>query len=101
MKTLVKSDSPSRLLQAAVAASTAGVLALVAWYVIESREFGAHQHVATSHTQNSLALGQLLEEAVQYSRKDPSIIPLLNYLGGRGPVPAAQNPAPAANPTRR
>jgi hypothetical protein len=97
----VKSDSPSRLLQAAVAASTAGVLALVGWYVVESREMGAHQQMSTTHTQNSLALGQLLEEAVQYSRKDPSIIPLLNQLGGRSPGPAAQNPAPPANPTRR
>lgn len=84
-----------------MAASTAGVIALVGWYVIESREVGAHQQMATAHTQNSLALGQLLEEAVQYSRKDPSIIPLLNQLGGRPPGPAAQNPAPAANPTRR
>jgi hypothetical protein len=97
----VKSASPSRLLQAAVAASTAGVLALVGWYVMESREVGAHQQMATAYTQNSLALGQLLEEAVQYSRKDPSIIPLLNRLGGRPPGPAAQNPAPPANPTRR
>jgi hypothetical protein len=97
----VKSASPLRLLQAAVATSTAGVLALVAWYLIESREVGAHQQMATVHTQNSLALGQLLEEAVQYSRKDPSIIPLLNYLGGRNPGPAAQNPAPAATPARR
>jgi hypothetical protein len=97
----VKSDSPSRLLQAAVAASTAGVLALVGWYVVESREMGAHQQMSTTYTQNSLALGQLLEEAVQYSRKDPSIIPLLNQLGGRPPGPAAQNPAPPANPARR
>lgn len=97
----MKSASPLRLLQAAVATSTAGVLALVAWYLIESREVGAHQQMATVHTQNSLALGQLLEEAVQYSRKDPSIIPLLNYLGGRNPGPAAQNPAPAATPARR
>lgn len=97
----MKSASSLRLLQAAVTASTAGVLALVGWYMMESREVGAHQQMATVHTQNSLALGQLLEEAVQYSRKDPSIIPLLNSLGGRGPGPAVQNPAPAANPTRR
>lgn len=97
----MKSASPSRLLQSAVATSTAGVLGLVGWYLMESREMGAHQQVATTHTQNSLALGQLLEEAVQYSRKDPSIIPLLNQMSGRGPGPSVQNPAPAPNPTRR
>lgn len=97
----MKSTSTSRVLQAAVVASTAGVLALVGWYVVESREMGAHQQASTAYTQNSLALGQLLEEAVQYSRKDPSIIPLLNQLSGRSPGPAAQSPAPAANPTRR
>lgn len=97
----MKSAFSLRLLQAAVAASTAGVLALVGWYVIESREMGAHQQMATAHTQNSLAMGQLLEEAVQYSRKDPSIIPLLNHLGGRSPGPGVPNPAPTANPARR
>ena len=69
--------------------------------MVESREMGAHQQAATAHTQNSLALGQLLEEAVQYSKKDPSIIPLLNHLAGKGEVPSAQPSTPAVNPARR
>jgi hypothetical protein len=97
----VKSASPSRLLQAAVVVSTMGVLGLVGWYMVESREMGAHQQTATAHTQNSLALGQLIEEAIQYSKKDPSIVPLLNHLAGRPEAASAQPSAPAVNPARR
>lgn len=101
MNPFVKSASPLRLLRWAVAATTTGVLGLVGWYMMESREMGAHQQAAAVHTQNSLALGQLLEESAKYAQKDPSIIPLLNQLAGRAPAPASPSPAPAPNPTRR
>ena len=78
-----------------------GVLGLVGWYTVESREMGALQQAATAHTQNSLALGQLVEEAVQYSRRDPSIVPVLNHLAGRPEASTPQPSAPSLNPARR
>lgn len=95
----MKSADSQRMLQWSVHLGTLGVLGLVLWYVHESREVSNHRKLSAMHTQNGLALSQVLEEASAYSKRDPSVIPLLNQIMARasGAPAAAAAPAPAAS----
>ncbi len=96
-------DSP-RTLQWCVHFGTLGVLGLVLWYVHESRELSGHQKLSAAHTQNGMALGQVLEGAAAYSQRDPSVVPLLNQIVARAsgaPTSAPVAPGPAASTLNR
>lgn len=92
----MKSGRSGTPLQLGLNVATLGVVGLVAWYLHGSREVNAYQALQQMHTRNSLAMGQLLEDSAAYARTDPSIIPLLQQLSGRGrPSGATSAPAPA------
>lgn len=89
------------MLRQATTLATLVTLGFVGWYIVDSRELSRQQQTAVIHSQNTMAMSQLVQELGAMAQKDASIAPLLARLSTRA---TGNNPAGATNsstPSRR
>jgi hypothetical protein len=81
----VKGNSLLVGLASILAALSAGVTSLAYQYVQLTRALNAAQHTITQVELRQNRLKALVNEAIEYSKRDPSIDPLLYSAGAKQP----------------
>ena len=94
---LMKNDSVIRALQGLLAASALASVVLVFFFCLNARSLRSIQIQASNVNQRRMAWPGLINDAVEYSKKNPAIDPLLEAIGAKPPKNA---PAAAAAPTK-
>jgi hypothetical protein len=93
----MKNDSLNRMLMGVLTASVVASVILFALFYMRNRSIRSLQGQAMFINSRKAAVSQLINDVMEYSKKNPAVDPILEGIGAK---PSKNPPAATATPTK-